>query len=145
MGNKKKPQKTKELSAAIAEASSTADNISETAHTTQSQPQFHTPRKRGRPRKIVIEKSTETTTEIEQPASSKSDQEAVGNISKKIKGEEEEEDDDNHQRQTQKIKEEGSSVVLQAMEGDKKEEGQSNKELPRRRGRRKSIPIKSSS
>ncbi|KAG6787514.1 hypothetical protein POTOM_009155 [Populus tomentosa] len=49
MGKNKKPQKTKELSVAIAEASSTGD-----PETTQQQPQ--TPRKRGRPRKI-IEKS----------------------------------------------------------------------------------------
>ncbi|KAB5569880.1 hypothetical protein DKX38_003673 [Salix brachista] len=48
MGKSKKPQKTKELSVAIAEASSTGDP--------ETRQQSQTPRKRGRPRKI-IEKS----------------------------------------------------------------------------------------
>ncbi|TKY57720.1 hypothetical protein E2542_SST14772 [Spatholobus suberectus] len=48
---KKKPQKTKELSVAIAEASSTIDEKE------QQQPQA--PRKRGRPRKIIVKMESE--------------------------------------------------------------------------------------
>ena len=58
---KKKRQKTKELSVAIAEASATAG---ETGQQEIIQPQR--PRKRGRPRKIVVETKTEEK-KVQQP------------------------------------------------------------------------------
>ncbi|KAK7321755.1 hypothetical protein VNO77_32665 [Canavalia gladiata] len=50
---KKKPQKTKELSVAIAEASSTIDEMG------QQEQQPQAPRKRGRPRKIIVKMESE--------------------------------------------------------------------------------------
>ncbi|KAK7291190.1 hypothetical protein RIF29_06133 [Crotalaria pallida] len=65
----KKPQKMKELSVAIAEASSTID---ETVLQPQPQPP-QAPRKRGRPRKIILRVESEEKKSqviIEQPAAS---------------------------------------------------------------------------
>lgn len=132
---KKKQQKTKEISVAIAEASSTKGD--EITHQ-QAQPQ--TPRKRGRPRKIIetAEKSEEKT--IELIGQEEAEKEVVGDISqrqsKKVKTSEEEEEQV-EQGETQKLiikEEEGSSAAM----------GGAKKELPRRRGRRKSKPRKSS-
>ncbi|KAF9688531.1 hypothetical protein SADUNF_Sadunf02G0206700 [Salix dunnii] len=60
MGKNKKPRKTKEVSVAIAEASSTGD--------LETRQQSQTPRKRGRPRKIIekgesVVKKEESTAE----------------------------------------------------------------------------------
>ncbi|KAI8549686.1 hypothetical protein RHMOL_Rhmol06G0044000 [Rhododendron molle] len=58
MGKKKMPKKTKELSVAIAESSSMGEE-------TQQQ-QIITPRKRGRPRKIVEKTESEEIKEAEE-------------------------------------------------------------------------------
>ncbi|XP_027332637.1 uncharacterized protein LOC113847617 [Abrus precatorius] len=52
---KKKPQKIKELSVAIGEASSTIDEMGQQ----QQQPPPQAPRKRGRPRKIIVKMESE--------------------------------------------------------------------------------------
>ncbi|WCJ35172.1 hypothetical protein M5689_016438 [Euphorbia peplus] len=54
---KKRPQKTKELSVAIAEASSAAGG---------DETHQQTPRKRGRPRKIIIQEIQENKQEIQE-------------------------------------------------------------------------------
>ncbi|KAJ4701926.1 FK506-binding protein 4-like [Melia azedarach] len=126
---KKKPQKTKELSVAIAEASTTGEE-------TQQQ---QTPRKRGRPRKIVEKTEGEEKKEEAVPAEAQAPEEVVSESqSKRVKTSEEEE-------QEQEVKQRAS---LTSMEGTKKGEGQSvvERELPprRSRARRKSKPRKSS-
>ncbi|KAF7139828.1 hypothetical protein RHSIM_Rhsim06G0033800 [Rhododendron simsii] len=60
MGKKKMPKKTKELSVAIAESSSMVEE------TQQQQQQIITPRKRGRPRKIVEKTEGEEIKEAEE-------------------------------------------------------------------------------
>ncbi|PON83364.1 hypothetical protein TorRG33x02_207790 [Trema orientale] len=135
---KKKQQKTKEISVAIAEASSTKGDE------THQQAQPQTPRKRGRPRKIIetAEKSEEKAIELTEEAAHEKEQVVVGDVStqsqsKKVKTSEEEQVLLLGQGETQKlIKEEGGSSA--AMGGAKKEV------LPRRKGRRKSKPRKSS-
>ncbi|KAF3971518.1 hypothetical protein ACB098_01G045400 [Castanea mollissima] len=133
---KKKPQKTKELSVAIAEASITGDEG-------QQQPLSQTPRKRGRPRKIIPESQDKKEDEEESVAKEAEDT-TNESQSKKVKtGEEEEEE------QQQKLKGEGSSASM-GLGASKKEEGQAGKrevlpkEPPRSRARRKSKPRKSS-
>ncbi|GMY28430.1 FK506-binding protein 4-like [Fagus crenata] len=122
---KKKPQKTKELSVAIAEASVTGDE------TQQAQPQ--TPRKRGRPRKIIEKPESQDKQEEAEDTSNETQ-------SKKVKTGEQDQ---------QQLKGEGSSA---SMGVTNKEEDQSEKrevllpkEPPRTsRARRKSKPRKSS-
>ncbi|KAG5543208.1 hypothetical protein RHGRI_016083 [Rhododendron griersonianum] len=82
MGKKKMPKKTKELSVAIAESSSMAEE------TQQQQQQIITPRKRGRPRKIVEKTESE---EIKEAEEIKVEEEAETESKKtKMIGEEEE-------------------------------------------------------
>ena len=133
MGKSKKPQKTKELSVAIAEASSTGD--------LETRQQSQTPRKRGRPRKIIekgesVVKKEESTAEGAQATH----EQGIGSQSKKIKTSQEEAAA--QQQQQQQVEAEGPSS---SMRGKKKEEGKSEgKEPPRRSRRRKSKPRKSS-
>lgn len=136
---KKKPQKTKALSVAIAEASSTGDE-------TLQQPQPQTPRKRGRPRKI-IEKPESHDKKEEQLTSGEAEEAPTETQLKKVKaGDEERQEQHEHQLEHQQLKGEGSSAY---MVSTKKEEDQSAKmegprEPPRSRARRKSKPRKSS-
>lgn len=124
MMGKKKPQKTKELSVAIAEASSTAEVVEET-----STPQHHqtTPRKRGRPRKII--EKIEISSEEYKPQDQKLDQEEEGE-SKKARSIKEEEEQQ---------KETSSSAACTRFSKD-----DSKGEPSRNRARRKSKPRKSS-
>ncbi|XAR61770.1 hypothetical protein NMG60_11016282 [Bertholletia excelsa] len=117
MGKKKVPKKTKELSVAIAESSSIG---------TETQ-QRQTPRKRGRPRKVVEKIESEEIKEEQALASEVAERE-----SKKAKTSEEEEG-----RAEVKEEEPASSSV-----GEAKKEG--GTERPRSRARRKSKPRKSS-
>ncbi|XAR64119.1 hypothetical protein NMG60_11024335 [Bertholletia excelsa] len=115
MGRKKMAKKTEELSVAIAVSSCTG-----TEHLEQQQ----TPRKRGRPRKIVEKAETE---EIKQEA------EVTESDLKKAK-EEEEEDDEEEQRGPKELQ-----------VGDAGQEGELPREVKRSsRARRKSKPQKSS-
>ncbi|KAJ6687254.1 NUCLEOPORIN NUP159-LIKE [Salix purpurea] len=129
MGKSKKPQKTKELSVAIAEASSTGDP--------ETRQQSQTPRKRGRPRKI-IEKSESVVKNEESKAEGAQaiHEQGSGSQSKKIKTSQEE------AAAQQQVEAEGPSSSTR---GKKKEDGKSEgKEPPRRSRRRKSKPRKSS-
>lgn len=144
---KKKPQKTKELSVAIAEASSTGDET--------QQPQ--TPRKRGRPRKIIDKTESDEKKEVDQhpqmehtPESAKSEIDTES-PSKKVKisisneGNQEEDkkvEVEENLDKTIKVNEEGSSAA--STRCAQKEDSQLSKEPPRRRARRKSKPRKSS-
>ncbi|XP_039066911.1 uncharacterized protein LOC120212794 isoform X2 [Hibiscus syriacus] len=121
----KKSKKTKQLSVAIVEGSSAGEE----AHQQQSQPQ--TPRKRGRPRKIVERTGSEEMKEEEAA-------EVTESHSKKLKTTVEQQ-----QKQEAKTEPEPSSTSIGSM---KKGEGQSvaPKEPPTRRTRRKSKPRKSS-
>ncbi|XP_039066910.1 ABC transporter F family member 4-like isoform X1 [Hibiscus syriacus] len=132
----KKSKKTKQLSVAIVEGSSAGEE----AHQQQSQPQ--TPRKRGRPRKIVERTGSEEMKEEEAA-------EVTESHSKKLKTtveqqqKHEEEEEEQEQRPEAKTEPEPSSTSIGSM---KKGEGQSvaPKEPPTRRTRRKSKPRKSS-
>lgn len=128
---KKKPQKTEELSVAIAEASSTGEGD----ETRQQQPQVQTPRKRGRPRKIVESEENK-------------DQEAAAQVHQK-----EVTDEQIQLKKLQTSTEEQEGIKAEApsasMESTQKKGGQSmvgepSKEPPRSRARRKSKPRKSS-
>jgi len=118
MGKKKMPKKTKELSVAIAESSSIAED-------TQQQQQIVTPRKRGRPRKIVEKTESEEIKEIK-----KGEEEEEDSESKKAKmiGEEEEEE-----KKLMKVEGATSSSVAKEIQPQRKS-----------RARRKSKPRKSS-
>ncbi|KAJ8762156.1 hypothetical protein K2173_007309 [Erythroxylum novogranatense] len=119
MMGRKKPQKTKELSVAIAEASSTGDE------TKQQHPE--TPRKRGRPRKMV--EKIETEVKKKEPTSAgESNIDAEHDQSKKVETSKEE--DEEVQQQQKRVKKK---------EGEQSEE----REPPRRSRRRKSQPRKS--
>uniref|UniRef100_A0A2C9U0T1 Uncharacterized protein n=1 Tax=Manihot esculenta TaxID=3983 RepID=A0A2C9U0T1_MANES len=78
---KKRPQKTKELSVAIAEASSRGDE-------TQRPQQPQTPRKRGRPRKIIEKTESE---EKKEGGAQPSEELTIGNQSQTAKISQEEE------------------------------------------------------
>lgn len=129
---KKKPQKTEELSVAIAEASSTGEGD----RIRQQQPQVQTPRKRGRPRKIVESEDN-------------GDQEAAAQVHQK----EVTDDEQSQSKKLQTSKEEQDVRKAEApsasMDSVQKKGGQSivgepSKEPPRSRARRKSKPRKSS-
>lgn len=109
------PKKTKELSVAIAESSSIAED-------TQQQQQIVTPRKRGRPRKIVEKTESEEIKEIK-----KGEEEEEDSESKKAKmiGEEE--------KKLMKVEGATSSSVAKEIQPQRKS-----------RARRKSKPRKSS-
>ncbi|GFY86160.1 hypothetical protein Acr_04g0008980 [Actinidia rufa] len=114
MGRRKTAKKTKELSVAIAESSSIGE---------ESSPQ-KTPRKRGRPRKIVKRSESE---EIKQEG--EAEREARERESKKVKEEDSEE-----------VKEEPATSIA------KKEQTELPKvQASRSRARRKSKPQNSSS
>ncbi|KAJ7966746.1 transcription factor TBF1-like [Quillaja saponaria] len=141
----KKPQKTKELSVAIAEASSTAG--AETQQQQQSQQTMsQTPRKRGRPRKILDKTETEDKkTEVlqsEQPETAIAEEGNRESSLKKAKISEGAEEQKQEQLQKE-IKGDGSSGSSLGLP-TKKEEGVSEREPPRSRARRKSKPRKSS-
>ncbi|CAK7349292.1 unnamed protein product [Dovyalis caffra] len=127
MGKNKKPQKTKELSVAIAEASITGDE-------TQQQPQ--TPRKRGRPRKIIEKIESEVKREESIAEGTQATEQVIGSHSKKVKFSQEEEE-----QQQVEVEEPSAST-----RGTKKEEEKSEviREPPRKSRRRKSKPRKSS-
>ncbi|XP_059279126.1 FK506-binding protein 4-like isoform X2 [Lycium ferocissimum] len=109
MGKKKVVKKTKELSVAIAESSAMSGD---------SQQQQITPRKRGRPRKIIVK-----------------DEEEVSGELKKLKTSEVEEESENKQGEKKKEKQE---------EFEEEKNLQPQKEQPTRsRARRKSKPRKS--
>ncbi|KAI4336886.1 hypothetical protein L6164_015363 [Bauhinia variegata] len=133
---KKKPQKTKELTVAIAEASSTGDE-------TKPQ-QSQTPRKRGRPRKIVKNPETEEGKELIQ----QSEAEGTDSSLKKGKTMEKEEEEEEHGRQQDETKQVGSSApcmrLLTKEEGSSKERQLPKGQPSRSRARRKSKPRKSS-
>ncbi|KAF5445092.1 hypothetical protein F2P56_034170 [Juglans regia] len=135
---KKKSRKTKALSIAIAEASSTGD-----IDLSQQQAQPQTPRKRGRPRKIVERPDIQDKKE-EEPVSDEAQVAARENQSKKVimgaKEEQQEQQHEQHQQELQKLKGEGSSA---SMRGIKKEGNPAIQPL-RSRARRKSKPRKSS-
>lgn len=118
MGKKKMPKKTKELSVAIAESSSIAED-------TQQQQQIVTPRKRGRPRKIVEKTESEEIKEI------KKGEEEEDSESKKAKmiGEDEEEEE----KKLMKVEGATSPSVAKEIQPQRKS-----------RARRKSKPRKSS-
>lgn len=129
MGKNKKPQKTKELSVAIAEASSTGD-----PETTQQQPQ--TPRKRGRPRKIIEKIESEVKKEESRVEGTQATEQVIGSQSKKVKTSPEEEE--------QKVEVEEPWHSSSSREKRKEEEKSDVREPPRRSRRRKGKPRKSS-
>lgn len=109
MGKKKILKKTKELSVAIAESSAMSGD---------SQQQQITPRKRGRPRKIIVKNEEETTGEV-----------------KKLKPNEGEESENKEEAEREKKEEE---------EEQSEENLEPQKQQPTRsRARRKSKPRKS--
>lgn len=128
---KKKPQKTKELSVAIAEASSTGTTYDDTTQ----QPQIQTPRKRGRPRKIT--KKTETSKEeikLEEGAEGRAEEVSESSWKKGKTSSEVCVKEHHHHQQQQ----EGSSACTQSSKDPKGEPSRSS------RARRKSKPRKSS-
>nr|GME12164.1 death domain-associated protein 6-like [Ipomoea batatas] len=126
MGKKRVVKKTMELSVAIAESSSmTGDNLHQ---------QQQTPRKRGRPRKIVPkEEEFEEQTGKEDVAESESKK-------PRISGEEESSE---HKVET-KGKVEASSSPSKKEDDEEASRNISQKQQARSRGRRKSKPRKSS-
>ncbi|KAF5747110.1 zinc finger and BTB domain-containing protein 47 [Tripterygium wilfordii] len=135
---KKKPQKTKELSVAIAEASSTGEE------TQQAQSPSQTPRKRGRPRKILEKtESLEQKEEPAEPSAAQEVEESSQSKKPKISGGEPPE---LHQQQEPVKAEAGAPSG--STRGSKKEDGQTAEKesiKPTRRSRRrKSKPSKSS-
>ncbi|XP_028757730.1 uncharacterized protein LOC114716827 [Neltuma alba] len=132
---KKKPQKTKELSVAIAEASSTGTGDDTQQPQTQQQNQPHTPRKRGRPRKIT-EKTEISKEDIAEEAGGGAEvSESLSKKGKTIEGEEQGQEQEQQQRHAQQ--QEGSSACTQFSKDPKGEPSRS-------RARRKSKPRKSS-
>ncbi|KAA8528643.1 hypothetical protein F0562_035998 [Nyssa sinensis] len=116
MMGKKTGKKTKELSVAIAESSSIGDQEP------LQQQQQQTPRKRGRPRKIV--EKTEISQVIKEEKQAEPAQDVIESESKTAKTSGEEEDQQQHQ-----MKEVGTSSST----GDtKKEEGESEERQPPR-------------
>ncbi|KAJ6401694.1 hypothetical protein OIU84_016983 [Salix udensis] len=121
MGKKKRPQKTKELSVAIAEASAIEEDE------TGQQPQ--TPRRRGRPRKIESEvKREESRVEATE--------QVLGSQSKKVETSQDEEE--------QKVEIEEPWASSSTREKTKQEEKSEAREPPRRSRRRKGKPRKRS-
>nr|GLL48842.1 uncharacterized protein LOC109153126 [Ipomoea trifida] len=128
MGKKRVVKKTKELSVAIAESSSmTGDNL--------HQQQQQTPRKRGRPRKIVPKEE-----EFEEQTGKEDDVAESETKKPRISGEEESSE---HKLETSGKVEASSSP---SKKGDDEEASRniSQKQQARSRGRRKSKPRKSS-
>lgn len=125
MGKKKTAKKTKEVSVAIAESASIGS----------SEPQQQTPRKRGRPRKIVEKTESEEIKEEQREAAAETVVEE--SESKKAKmGEEEEEEEE---------KEKMKEVATSSSVGDAKKEAELvPKGLLRGSVRRKGKPRKSS-
>lgn len=141
MGKKKKPQKTKELSVAIAEASSAGEEVPQ-----QPSQQPLTPRKRGRPRKNVEKIETEEIKEEEAAEVTETQSKQLRITEEhhqKVEEEEEEDEEQQEQKPQPKAEAEASSA---SMGGMKKGEEQSvaPKQPPTRRTRRKSKPRKSS-
>ncbi|KAL9360482.1 hypothetical protein Peur_048605 [Populus x canadensis] len=127
MGKNKRPQKTKELSVAIAEASAIEDE-------TRQQPQ--TPRKRGRPRKIIEKIESEVKKEESRVEGTQAIEQVIGSQSRKVKTSPEEEE--------QKVEVEEPWRSSSTREKTKEEEKLDVREPPRRSRRRKGKPRKSS-
>ncbi|KAL3573202.1 hypothetical protein D5086_027106 [Populus alba] len=127
MGKNKRPQKTKELSVAIAEASAIEDE-------TRQQPQ--TPRKRGRPRKIIEKIESEVKKEESRVEGTQATEQVIGSQSKKVKTSPQEEE--------QKVEVEEPWRSSCTREKTKEEEKSEVREPPRRSRRRKGKPRKSS-
>lgn len=125
MGKKKAVKKTKELSVAIAESSSLD---------AEGQQQPLTPRKRGRPRKIIAEKTEVEEVEEEIAAQEEEAHDVEGGDSKKVTT-----SDEKEQGQPSKMKEDATTMTTAAASSSKKQLS-----APRSRARRKSKPRKSS-
>lgn len=136
MGKKKAVKKTKELSVAIAESSSLD------AEGQQQQPPL-TPRKRGRPRKIIADK-TEAAGEVkeEEEAAQEGRDDVEGSKSQtvKISTAEEGEEEEEVKGQPSKMKEEAAAAAATTTSSPS-----SKRQVPTKsRARRKSKPRKSS-
>lgn len=127
MGKKRAVKKTKELSVAIAESSSmTGDNLHQ---------QQQTPRKRGRPRKIVPKEE-----EFEEQTGKEDD--VAESESKKPRTTGEEESSEHKLETSGKV--EASSSPSKKGDDEEASRNISQKQQARSRGRRKSKPRKSS-
>lgn len=134
----KKPQKTKELSVAIAEASSSAIDVTEPQQQQPPPQPQQAPRKRGRPRKIIVKMESggeeKKAQPIEQEAASIVAQGMEISSMEKGKGNEEEQHEGSSQACMSAIQQGGVSEEMQLPKG-----------VPSRsRARRKSKPRKSS-
>lgn len=134
---KKRPQKTKELSVAIAEASTAGTGDDTQQPQTQQQNRPQTPRKRGRPRKITEKTETISKEDIVEPqaggrAEVSESSSKKGRTSEGEGGGQEQEQQPRHAQQ-----QEGSSACTQFSKDPKGEPSRS-------RARRKSKPRKSS-
>ncbi|XP_011011281.1 PREDICTED: uncharacterized protein LOC105115908 [Populus euphratica] len=127
MGKNKRPQKTKELSVAIAEASAIEDE-------TRQEPQ--TPRKRGRPRKIIEKIESEVKKEESRVEGTQATEQVIGSQSEKVKTSPQEEE--------QKVEIEESWRSSSTRGKTKEEEKSEMREPPGRSRRRKGKPRKSS-
>lgn len=128
---KRKGQKTKELSVAIAEASSSAAEAGDEAKSP-----VVTPRKRGRPRKIVEAKQEE-----EQQQQQQQRQQQQNPIQQAAVAEEEEAAEDKVVDQTEKAR---TGEVEEQKQGMLQESSSTRKTSSRSRARKKSKPRKSS-
>ncbi|XP_071925792.1 uncharacterized protein [Coffea arabica] len=125
MGKKKAVKKTKELSVAIAESSSLD---------AEGQQQPLTPRKRGRPRKIIAEKTeVEEVKEEEKTAQEEEAHDVEGGDSKKVKT-----SDEKEKGQPSKMKEDATTTTMTTAAAAASSSSKKQLSAPRSRARRKS-------